>query len=112
MKLYRAALLAVLLIASVCRGAAQSVDPAGWQPSSGHTQVPIWPGIAPDVQSVPGPETRVGGAVTNGTRPTMTVYSPNDSNMGAAVVVIPGGGFRGLAIDFEGTEVCEWVTSK
>src|SRR3974377_967050 len=29
-----------------------------WQPSSGHTQVPIWPGAAPDAQaqSLPGPE--------------------------------------------------------
>ncbi|MGC1521962.1 MAG: hypothetical protein WA803_10525 [Steroidobacteraceae bacterium] len=28
-----------------------------WQRSAGHTQIPIWPGAAPDVQPVSGPET-------------------------------------------------------
>ena len=39
----------------------------------------------------------------------MTVYSPNGKNTGAAVVVFPGGGYQGLAIDLEGTEVCDWL---
>jgi hypothetical protein len=26
----------------------------GWQPSPGHTQLPIWPGAAPDEQPVSG----------------------------------------------------------
>ena len=91
-----------------------------WQPSSG--QMPIWPGAAPDGQQVPGPETErpstglVAGrpwmAVTNVTRPTMTIYSPNGKNTGVAVVVFPGGGFQVLAIDLEGTEICDWLTSK
>ncbi|HEX4376106.1 MAG TPA: alpha/beta hydrolase [Steroidobacteraceae bacterium] len=50
--------------------------------------------------------------MTNVTRPTMTIYSPLGKNTGAAVVVIPGGGFMGLAIAFEGTEACDWLTSK
>jgi hypothetical protein len=29
-----------------------------------------------------------------------------------AVVVFPGGGYYVLAIDLEGTEVCDWLTSK
>ena len=33
------------------------------------------------------------------------------SSSGAAVVVFPGGGYRILAIDLEGTEVCEWLNS-
>jgi acetyl esterase/lipase len=45
-------------------------------------------------------------------KPTMTVYSPSGKNTGAAVVVFPGGGYRILAIDLEGTEVCDWLTSK
>ena len=56
MKFYRAVSLAALLLGSVCRGTDPGTEPAGWQPSPGHTQIPIWPGIAPDVQSVPGPE--------------------------------------------------------
>ncbi|HEU0096665.1 MAG TPA: alpha/beta hydrolase, partial [Rhizomicrobium sp.] len=31
---------------------------------------------------------------------------------GAAVVVFPGGGYNVLAIDLEGTEVCDWLTAK
>jgi hypothetical protein len=42
----------------------------------------------------------------------MTVYSPKEHNTRAAVVVFPGGGFEGLAIDLEGTEVCDWLTSE
>ena len=87
-----------LLFASVYQGTALSAEPVGWQPSPGHTQIPIWPGMVPDVQSVPGPETSADGDVTNVTRPTMTIYSPSGKNTGAAVVVIPGGGFVGLAI--------------
>jgi hypothetical protein len=45
-------------------------------------------------------------------QPTMTVYSPKGRNTGAAVVVFPGGGCNVLAIDLEGTEACDWLTSK
>ncbi|HTV82886.1 MAG TPA: alpha/beta hydrolase [Acidobacteriaceae bacterium] len=50
-------------------------------------------------------------AVSNVTRPTMTVYSPKGKNTGVAVVVFPGGGYQILAIDLEGTEVCDWLTA-
>lgn len=44
--------------------------------------------------------------------PTITVYRPPaDRNTGAAVVVCPGGGYYILALDLEGTEVCEWLNS-
>jgi acetyl esterase/lipase len=112
MKFYRAVSLTALLLASVCRGADPDTEPVSWQPSPGHTQIAIWPGLAPDVQSVPGPEADTQGAVTNVTRPTMTVYAPDGKNTGAAVVVFPGGGFQILAMDLEGTEVCDWLTAK
>jgi acetyl esterase/lipase len=95
-----------------------------WQPSPGHTQVRIWPGTAPDAQPVAGPEIakttgkeflvagRPAVGVSNVSRPTMTVYSPTGKHTGAAVVVFPGGGYQGLAIDLEGTEVCDWLTSR
>jgi acetyl esterase/lipase len=104
--------LAGFLLAPVCEGTELGAQPAGWQPSPGHTQIPIWPGAAPDAQSVPGPEIQAQGAVTNVTRPTMTVYAPDGKNTGAAVVVFPGGGFQVLAIDLEGTEVCEWLAAR
>jgi acetyl esterase/lipase len=100
-------------------GAQQSA----WQPSPGHTQIPIWPGAGPSAQPVKGPEvvevdpkSLIGGrtvaGVSNVARPTMTVYSPQGRNTGAAVVVFPGGGYLELAIDLEGTEVCDWLTRK
>jgi len=93
-----------------------SAQTPGWQPSPGHKQVPIWPGQAPDAQPVAGPEvvetSSLGAGVSNVSQPTMTVYSPQGNNTGAAVVVFPGGGYWGLAIDLEGTEVCDWLTPK
>jgi acetyl esterase/lipase len=106
-----AAALAGLLLAAACQGTASGAAPTGWQPSPGHTQIPIWPGAPPNAQPVPGPETHTPGAVTNVTRPTMTVYGATGKNTGAAAVVMPGGGFQMLAIDLEGTEICDWLTS-
>jgi len=101
-----------------------SAQQTTWQPSPGHTQVPIWPGAVPDQQPVAGPEVAkttgkeflVAGmpavGVSHVSQPTMTVYSPTGKNTGAAVVVFPGGGYEDLAIDLEGTEVCDWLTAK
>ncbi len=94
-----------------------------WQPSPGHTQIAIWPGAVPDQQPVAGPEVAtsraknhlVGGGpwtISTVSRPTMTVYSPEGKNTGAVVVVFPGGGYLDLAIDLEGTEICDWLTAK
>jgi len=113
-----------LLLLLACPCAAQTA----WQPSPGHTQVPIWPGMVPDARTVDGPE--VSGTVVDTaghpklvagrpwvyvdrvSQPTITVYPPRGRNTGAAVVVFPGGGYNVLAIDLEGTEVCDWLTSK
>jgi acetyl esterase/lipase len=94
-----------------------------WQPSPGHVQVPIWPGVVPNARPADSAESvtvtkgdhLVAGKpwtyIENVTRPTYTVYTPKGSNTGAAVVVFPGGGYQILAIDLEGTEVCDWLTS-
>ena len=112
--------LAFACCAALALGA--GAQTSGWQPAPGHTQIPIWPGTLPDPQPVKGPETvtvdptvlvagRPWTAVSNVTRPTMTVYSPKGKNTGVAVVVFPGGGYQILAIDLEGTEVCDWLTA-
>jgi acetyl esterase/lipase len=115
----KALLFAIYVVFAIGGASAQQTT---WQPSPGHAQVPIWPGRAPDAQPVPGPENR--GSVTkpvagkpwvyvdNVSQPTMTVYSPQGKNTGVAVVVFPGGGFEVLAIDLEGTEACDWLTSE
>lgn len=71
------------------------------QASPDPVQMPIWPSTPPDAQAAPGPQT----GWTNIVRPTMAVYAPKRNNSGVAVVVFPGGGFEGLAIKLEGTEV-------
>src|SRR6266851_4163921 len=113
-------LLFALCVVFAFRGL--SAQTTGWQPSPGHMEVPIWPGAVPDQQPVAGPEeshwwpTGPGGpggfTVYHVSRPTMTVYSPEGKNTGAALVVFPGGGYEDLAIDLEGTEVCDWLASK
>ena len=51
-------------------------------------------------------------AALNVSQPTMTVYAPKETNTGVAVVVFPGGGYTSLAMDLEGTEICDWLTSQ
>jgi acetyl esterase/lipase len=111
---------------ALCLGYASatlSAQTPAWQPAAGLTQTPIWPGAVPDRRPSAGPEVdtttpkepliagkpviRLGNVAV----PTMTVYPPKGANTGASVVVFPGGGYRILAIDLEGTEVCDWLTS-
>jgi len=47
-------LIVALCVMSACGGV--SAQKPVWQPSPGHTQIPIWPGAAPDPQPVAGPE--------------------------------------------------------
>jgi acetyl esterase/lipase len=85
---------------------------------------PIWPGTPPDAQPAAGPEVTaltkknelVAGKpwtyVSHVSTPTITVYPAKGKNTGAAVLVFPGGGYQILAVDLEGTEVCDWLTAK
>jgi len=115
--------IARLAICLLLASSALHAQTTGWQPSPGRTQMPIWPGAAPDAQPVAGSETvtvdknfLIAGktvmGVSNVTRPTLTVYPPQVKNTGAAIVVFPGGGYWQLAIDLEGTEVCDWLVPK
>lgn len=95
-----------------------------WQPAPGHTTLAIWPHGAPGAQPNPAPEVDATTAkdnlvagkpvvrLGNVSTPTLTLYTPSGHNTGAAVVVFPGGGYRILAIDLEGTEVCDWLNSE
>src|ERR1700688_4037217 len=111
-------IFAALLAASTCL----AQTPA-WPPSSDNVTMPLCPNGAPGAQPAPGPEgdmttpkdNRPGGRsvirIGNVSNPTLTLYTPKSNNTGAAVVVFPGGGYRILAIDLEGTEVCDWLNS-
>jgi len=86
--------------------------------------LPLWPGAAPGETKTLPPEadtTEPGQQLIAGrrlvrlgnvSRPTITVYRPEPvKNTGAAMLVCPGGGYTILAMDLEGTEVCEWLNS-
>jgi acetyl esterase/lipase len=85
--------------------------------------LPVWPGAAPGAQANPPAEADTTTAkdnliagqplvrLGNVSAPTLTLYTPQGKNSGAAVVVFPGGGYNILAIDLEGTEVCDWLNS-
>lgn len=70
-----------------------------------HGQTPsvelLWPDGAPGAKGK-----------AEGDKPNITVYLPaKDKANGAAVVICPGGGYGGLAIDHEGKQVAEWLNS-
>ncbi len=86
--------------------------------------IPLWPKGAPGEKATSQPErdmtTAKDGMVAgkpvvrlgNVTEPSITLYRPSKAtDKGTAVVVFPGGGYRILAIDLEGTEICHWLNS-
>jgi acetyl esterase/lipase len=100
-----------------------SAQKPAWQPAPSHTTVEVWPHGSPEVRTgsaaeidttTPKDDLIAGKPVVrlgNVSAPTLTLYSPMGKNTGAAVVVFPGGGYHILAIDLEGTEVCDWLNS-
>ncbi len=86
--------------------------------------ISLWPAGAPGETIMLPPEadtTQPTGDLIAGRRvirlgnvsaPTLTIYRADPArDTGAAVVVCPGGGYHILAMDLEGTEVCEWLNS-
>lgn len=121
--------LAAAMLVAIGGAPARAAEPttvsreAPWRPGEGLSQIPLWPAdLAIARPELTGPETaRIGKGgvagrpvtmIQNVERPTMTVYPAKGSNTGAAVLVFPGGGYRALAIDLEGSEVCDWLTPK
>ncbi len=84
----------------------------------------LWPGVAPGDQGEIGEEHdttkptdgQVAGKpvvrLSNVSKPTLTLYRPApEKDTGVVVMVCPGGAYRILAMDLEGTEVCQWLNS-
>lgn len=88
----------------------------------GREQFPIWPDGAPGTTgTAPATEKIMAVRKANGvaytaigdvSTPTLTVFPAKGSATGASVVVFPGGGFQLLAVDIEGTEICDWLTTR
>ena len=94
-----------------------------WTPSAEGKQVFLWPqGIVIQKPESDEPEKVGNGSrlvagrpwhyATYVSRPTMTIYPAKGRNTDGAIVVLPGGGYEALAMDLEGTEICDWVTHK
>lgn len=98
---------------------------AAWRPAPGHKQIAIWPNGVPggvaanapaEVDTTTVKDNLIAGRplirLGNVSVPTITLYAPrNVKGNTPAVVVFPGGGYQILAIDLEGTEVCQWLNS-
>ena len=97
-----------------------------WKPAPGHVTLPLWPNGVPgatpgaaagapaEVDTTTLKDNLIAGKplirLGNVSTPTITLYKPPKANGATpAVVVFPGGGYRILAIDLEGTEVCDWL---
>jgi acetyl esterase/lipase len=87
-----------------------------------HQTIVLWPNGAPGPANAKGQERDItqpsdrlvaGRALmhlTDVSVPNLTVYPASAANAtGAAVIVFPGGGYRILAYDLEGTEICDWL---
>src|SRR6185312_10040118 len=115
--------LLVLAVTLIITASASAHKPA-WQPAPGHTTINLWPNGAPGAQPNPPAEVDMNNPekdkpiagrpilrLGNVSTPTLTVYAPKNPSSDVAVVVFPGGAYRILAIDLEGTEVCDWLNS-
>jgi acetyl esterase/lipase len=83
----------------------------------------LWSGSAPGWEDVPDNETvlnrdternaqGLNRAISRVSRPTITTCLPDRGlATGAAIVILPGGGFVHLAIDKEGYDVAAWLNS-
>lgn len=91
-------------------------------PSAAAEIVKLWSGPPPGTESWNNPETilpqpapgpRTIHVIRNVSTPTLTVVRPAaDKANGVGVIVLPGGGFMGLAWDVEGTEVAQWLAGQ
>lgn len=106
-----------LLLTALAAISTQVAAADAWAPPAGQTQIPIWPNGAPDAPKVATAPEKMFTArrgytgIANVSDPTITIFPPKGRSTGASILVFPGGGFHILAIDIEGTEICEWVTS-
>lgn len=78
----------------------------------------LWPQKAPGETGAADDETRLpdrGDGViryTNVSQPTLTLFQPAEEKAtGAAMIICPGGAYRHLAFNKEGTEVAEWLNT-
>jgi acetyl esterase/lipase len=72
--------------------------------------VKIWSGLAPGTENRTNIEKLEKGSVTNVYQPDLTIFLPGkpDANH-AAVIVLPGGGYRSVVMEKEGYSIAKWL---
>jgi len=89
-----------------------STDKSHGLDSFRHKEQMLWPDGAPDAKDLPDTETLTNGHIANVHISTITPFCPPKALAnGRAVIICPGGGYRVLAIDKEGTRIAKWLNS-
>src|SRR6266850_2216200 len=114
----------LLLITGLLLSSALAFAPVGSLASEPAKVIELWNGPAPGDKGDIGEEadtTKPADRPVAGkpvirlghvSKPTIAVYRPPaGKDTGAAVMVCPGGAYQILAMDLEGTEVCDWLNS-
>ncbi|MFY0654620.1 MAG: alpha/beta hydrolase [Cyclobacteriaceae bacterium] len=87
-----------------------------FQTSQAQDIIPLWPNGVPNKSQKNESETQDKGNILWIEKvqvPTLEIYLPTKFNAnGKAMVVCPGGGYKGLAYDWEGTDIAKWLNSK
>jgi acetyl esterase/lipase len=92
-------------------------DPAAKAEKDSDKVIPVWPGDAPGSEKWTRKEIVTGAGdrrtVRNVVQPTLTPFLPKkETANGTAVVIAPGGAFRFLSWDNEGTKVAQWLSER
>ncbi len=112
----------MLALAAPCLATTAFAQPAGWTPKRMTIQpepnaIPLYQGAAPGFENAAQKEvwTNMNGEtwIRNVTRPTLTPYLPKKGKAtGAAVLVVPGGGFKFVSMSNEGTPIAQWLAAR
>ena len=82
----------------------------------GQKIIPIWPEGVPNQNPSEEKENLISTNIVqirNVQIPTLEIYLPSKANQtGKAVIICPGGGYKMLAYDWEGTDIAKWYNSK
>jgi acetyl esterase/lipase len=117
---------AILALAALCMALPAFAQPAGMPPMTAPKRLPIlpqpnaialYPGAAPGFENAKQVEvwTEMFGEtwIRNVTRPTLTPFLPKPGTAnGAAVLVVPGGGFQFVSISNEGWPIAQWLADR
>lgn len=105
------------LLATYCLTLVFAVTALAAEPAS---TLKIWPTTAPNESQQIGPErVRVSNGpprpqkeITNVSEPALLIFpAPRSNNTGVSMIILPGGGFGSLKMDYEGEDFAAWANT-